>query len=642
MDDPVNRTLSITYQLHIRRTKYSSTLVLCFIISLGLCCALLSNLPSIHCSGCGDDSRVKDITYAIIRCAISIVLLFFGIYAVWIVRNRSKFHKNREVYWPFGCSHCALAVGRVSNTSGRESDTSGTGLSTSSDLPEDQEDTSSDTSIIASRSNEHNDEESGPCCLHSVEASYNNTAVEMESPNSRIVESVHKKPHKSLIMICNVFGVLCLINLPIRPLAVITCLALSDNSISGNVALISELMLEISMFITIVASLFFFNIYYEAVFIDVAKFSYAFALFFGTGLWMMSLNISFPIGKMLDAFYDPLEYHCDIGDTFKKLTLDHDDRITSFYAECCLVFAATVWQMWSAILPPPSLYGRGTTSHVMSHVSLFRKIKLCVKNLHRKITLCGDGNTDERQDILLNQGITRKNKPHGRARLLILFIFSILYCAGHFTLYWDSFNLSAYTLTYSRWSLEIAYSLPLFGLLHYESFIVNRPKRILIKPSIFARHGRLEGHDRLLLLGSWGIFVISMLRLIGAIKMLCGLISVRREDIVLASYAAIYSIFRVYLFWSMTSFLLVVQRRTVQSLTEAKLVTSCLLYMIALNATNWLISIAEENSWIELQSYYGSKVGEVMGGLFEPFESLYGLHAAIVAYETYQKLLSRC
>ena len=88
----------------------------------------------------------------------------------------------------------------------------------------------------------------------------------------------------------------------------------------------------------------------------------------------------------------------------------------------------------------------------------------------------------------------------------------------------------------------------------------------------------------------------------------------------------------------MTSFLFVVQHRVVQLLLETKLVLVCLVYTIVLNATNWLNSVAEVNTWIELQSYYGSNLGEVMGGLFEPFESLYGLHAAIVAYESYQDL----
>ena len=91
----------------------------------------------------------------------------------------------------------------------------------------------------------------------------------------------------------------------------------------------------------------------------------------------------------------------------------------------------------------------------------------------------------------------------------------------------------------------------------------------------------------------------------------------------------------------MTSFFLVVQRRLVRSVPETKLVLVCLTYTIALNATNWLISIADVNTWIKLQSYYGSKLGEVMGGLFEPFDALYGLHAAIVAYETYQSPLLR-
>ena len=62
--------------------------------------------------------------------------------------------------------------------------------------------------------------------------------------------------------------------------------------------------------------------------------------------------------------------------------------------------------------------------------------------------------------------------------------------------------------------------------------------------------------------------------------------------------------------------------------------------MVVLNATNWLVSIAEENSWMDFQSYFGSQLGKVMGVLMEPFASLYGLHAAIIAYETYKTVYS--
>ena len=644
MDDPENITISTSNKLHIRRTMYSSTLLLSFIASLGLCCAVFIILPSNHPQSSGDDNRSKDIAYASIRFTISFILLFFCTYGIWIVRNRVKFHNNQEVYWPFECSHCAKAVGLVSNPSGRGFDQSSQRQSKSSDCLKNEEGLSSNPTVNDScDTNEECEQQQ----IKSLAPSYiDNNIKEMEIPNQRWAhEPIHKKPHKSLLRVCNLFGILVVMNLPVQLMAVMMCLALTDGSVFGMVALLSKFLFEVSVSVAIVTSLFFFNTYYEAVFIDVAKFSYTFGVFFATCLWMMNLNISAPIGRILDAYYDPLEHHCEIRDKFKHFILEHDERITPFYAECSIVFAAIIWQMWSAILPHSFVDARSSMLmsnclNVIRNESFCRKIKNYFRKFLERNTPSRERTTEERAPLSGSQRKSREIKSFRNTCSAILIIFSLLYITGHFILFRDSLPFSASTLTYLRWSLEIAYSLPLVGLLRYHSFIMNRFKMIPVKPGISSLHGLLEGHDRLLLLSCGGVFVISIFRLIGAIEMFCHLSSVGREDIVLASYAAIYSIFRIYLFWSMTSFLFVVQHRLVQLLLETKLVLVCLIYTIVLNATNWLYSVAEENTWIELQSYYGSNLGEVMGGLFEPFESLYGLHAAIVAYESYQDLLS--
>ena len=186
----------------------------------------------------------------------------------------------------------------------------------------------------------------------------------------------------------------------------------------------------------------------------------------------------------------------------------------------------------------------------------------------------------------------------------------------------------------------MAYSLPLIGLLQYHAYIMNRSEKILVKPSVSTIHELLEGHDRVLLLSCGGIFAISIFRLFAAVGILFRISSVEREEIVLASYALIYSIFKMYLFWHMTSFILIVQRQLIQCSTEAKAVLVCLLYVVVLNATNWFVNIVEVNSWIEFQAYFGPTRGEFLGALMEPFESLYGLHATIIAYEAYKSLYS--
>ena len=639
MDNPQNIGISTSPQLHIRKTKYSSTLLLCFITSLGICCVFFSILPSNSCHGCEDDSHAEDIVYATIRFTISVILLFFGTFAVWIVRNKAKFHKNQEVFWPFECRHCAMAVWLVPNPSGRQSQEPICGqISVCSDCQEDQDETSGNSSINTSHAtNVHAGEDS---------EHIDENAGNLQCPNNRMHEPLYRKPHKSLLRVCNVFGVLVLINLPIQMLTVVVCLAFTDGTVLATATLFSKFLFDLSILTVMLSSLFFFNTYYEAVFIEVPKFSYAFGLFFATGLWMLNMKISLPVARILKVHYDPLEHHCEMSDRFMKLILDHDERLAPFYAECCIIFAATVWQMWSSILPHSYLNAESTTllsdyPHAMRKDSFCRKVQVCFRKLSVRKNLSPLEGSDERHSLSGNQD-NRSPKMHCIRNISVplLLTFSVIYCAGHVILSWGSFDFSTYTGTYMRWCLEIAYSLPLIGLLHYQSSIMNHSKTIPVKPGISALHGLLVGHDRLLLLSCSGIFAISIFRLMGAIQMFGRYSSVGREEIVLASYAVIYSIFRLYLFWLMTSFILIVQRQMIQSVTEAKVAMKCLLYVVALNGTNWLISIVDVNSWIELQSYYGPTLGKIMGALMEPFVSLYGLHAAIVAYETYQTVSS--
>ena len=645
MNGPANLSIATPSQTHIQRTKYHSTLLLYFIVSLGFCCAVFSILPSHHSHSSGDDNQSKAIAYITIRLIISSILLLFCTFVARHVRNRAKFHENQEVYWPFECSHCAEAVGLASNASRRECEPSRVLLSASSDRVGDKEGPTSNSVTNGSHTaNDNGMDESGQQRPQPLPTSYfDDTSIQLENLKANCINKpFYKKPHKSLLRVFNLFGILALVDLTIQLLAIITCLTLTNYSTLANVTLFTKLLFHASVLITITSSLFFVNIYYEAVFIDIAKFSYALVVFLASAIWMFNMKISVSIARVLDTLYDPLEY-CEKGDKFITFVLYHDKQLSKFYAECCVVFAVIVWQMWSSILPRSSIDSRSNSlhtnnQHVLPNVSYCSKVKSWIRRIREKITVSRDDRTNERQYILVDQGTSRKMKLFRNICLIIVLVSSILYCTGQFTLYANSFDFTSSTLTYLQWSLEIAYSIPLLGLLHYQSFILNRSKRNPVKPG---DSGLLEGHDRLLLLSCGGIFAISIFRLIGAIEMFTQVSSVGTDDIVLASYAAIYSIFRIYLFWSMTSFLLLVQRRMVQSLLETKLVVVCLLYTVALNAANWLISIAEVNACIELQSYYGSKLGEVMGGLFEPFESLYGLHAAIVAYETYQNPLFR-
>ena len=521
MDGKETGHIPSTKQLYIRRTTYSSTLLLCLITSLGICFAMFQIFPSNHSV---EENPADDVVYATVRFAISVILLFFETFAVWIVRNKEKFHTNQEVYWPFECTHCAMAVRIVSTASERESDSSKLQLSEPSECPvakhKDQIGSVDGTTRTLCTTRADESEKQDPDDL--ATSLTNDIVKELKAPEgSRIHEPLYKEPHKSLLRVCNVFGVMILINMPIQLFAAVACLASSGGTALRNATLVSTLLFDLSIITGVIFSLVFFNNYYEAVFIDVAKFSYAFGIFFATSLWVLTLKITYPVGVIIGSVHNHLQHNCNISASFMNFIVD----------------------------------GR----------KLQKKLTPCSCCQTRKIA---------EQKILLES----KSKPIHDMRslrnkiLVLLFIFSALFCAGRVILHLSLFDLTEYTRTYLRWSLKIAYSLPLVGLLNYQSFITNRSETIPVKPGISALHGLLAGHDRLLLLSCGGIFAIHIFRLIGAIDLFCRLSSVGREDIVLASYEAIYAIFRMYLFWLMTSFILIVQRQMILTVTEAKVV----------------------------------------------------------------------
>ena len=92
----------------VKRSLYHSSLLLCFLLSLGICAAVL---PSIPFEENDVDSPRGELTYVITRSCLTVAIIFFEMFAWYVVRKRDSFHKNQEVFWPLRCRHCAHAVG---------------------------------------------------------------------------------------------------------------------------------------------------------------------------------------------------------------------------------------------------------------------------------------------------------------------------------------------------------------------------------------------------------------------------------------------------------------------------------------------------------------------------------------------------
>ena len=152
------------------------------------------------------------------------------------------------------------------------------------------------------------------------------------------------------------------------------------------------------------------------------------------------------------------------------------------------------------------------------------------------------------------------------------------------------------------------------------------------------------GHDMLLLFCTGGIFTLYTLRIAAATGMLLYPDNDHVDeshkgvptDCAYAIVSASVSIIKVGL---MTLFLLIIQRQAISN-EEKKWTVACLIFASVMNATQWLYDVIGGSEWSVLGEYIGEHAGEVITVLLEPFASLYGLHAAMIAYEAYHTLSS--
>ena len=103
--------------------------------------------------------------------------------------------------------------------------------------------------------------------------------------------------------------------------------------------------------------------------------------------------------------------------------------------------------------------------------------------------------------------------------------------------------------------------------------------------------------------------------------------------------AIIFSAFEVLTVWKTSGLLVRIPRldRPFQG-DRKKAISLCLISISVISGTQWLITSIERKSFPIKKLYFGDTHGEGIGVLLEPFETIFELHAAIMAYELYCEL----
>ena len=585
----------------VKRSLYHSSLLMCFLLSLGICAAVL---PSIPFEENDEDSPRGELTYVITRSCLTIILIFFEMFAWYVVRKRDSFHKNQEVFWPMSCRHCARAVGLLPQLT--------------------------------------NNDGAGETKQNNIFSPLSSSPNRRANPLSEVHQLYHK-PHMSLLDTFYIFGTIAVINIPIPLIANIVCLITFDNSIIANVVLAGQVLLDFIFTTMVLFGMLFFRNFYDAAFVDGKKFTVPLAVSFAGCFWIASVKIILPLGELMTSKYGNVDYSCFHSTNFGLFIKRHEMALTPFYAESAIIAAAMMWQMWYSTLPGALLkttqstsefYGLGPTYLGPFWGTICARLKKTFRCRKLKFLLLGPSK-EERRSLVPKSKDRKESKfrepPLNITLTVAFYVFlSITYFSLRQVFEYSSLGLkeslpsTEITLTYLKWFLHIVFYMPLLTMYHFRIFLTDSAKTFRPRHTVSLVSGLIGEHDRVILISCVGIFTLNIFRFASAIGILAG-ISQPHENTVLACYTGIYAIFQTYSAWVMTSFLVVVQRQEIGGTDQARWTLICLIYTGILNATQWAIESLEIASWVELTTFYGHTQGMVIGVLLEPLTSLYDI-----------------
>ena len=667
----------------VKLTKYNSSLLLCLFLGVGICCAVLPVLPP---TPAFNGSNQLPLSYSISRICLALVIILADVYFYRSINKASALHRSHEVFWPMRCAHCARAVGLQSKSKQRTRNA--IIRSTGEENYSNQRRRSADDVILAGRPSPIHSSEAvraftrdilryETLSVHSRSRSYERddgmkensmgesslalnltpvcrchylTAMEdlvadhfdqgdLKEPSHQ--GPLYKKPHKSIINIFLIFCVISVINVTLQIMGLFICLKENTCPILKFV-LVIQLLLDISLAIAIIFGFTFFYMYYDAVFIEGGKYAYHMVIMFSACIWITLVKLVYPLNTIMGFTDNQYDYPCKASGSFGNFLRMDEILLTPFYAECGIIAAGLVWQMWTSMLPRSYVqitepnFG---TFQIAPAVPFWSEIPARSRIFCRKLTLRKSSYPDESEPLLVNTSGRRYALSLPRIATVLSILAGIMFIGlSEFIKHVDYTDLTDATKEYIRMSIEMAFYLPTLLLYRYQRVMCNSFNHFSLQENISILHGLVEGHDRILFLSCVGIFTLNIFRFMGSVGLLFSVNSIPHDQVALAFFTIVYSLFRIYALWQMTSFLCVVQRQLVQSEQGIRWTIICLAYTGVLNGAQWLSDSTSIDLWVELRVFYDDTAGMIIGFLLEPIASLYGIHAAMLALEAYRSV----
>ena len=680
---------------------FDATLVICFVVSLGIICDVFPSLIASHFDNVND---VKDVVNSVAAAGLILIVLVSDIIMIRFIRGKNVHHQAQEVFWPMRCRHCARAVGilasdvpadtRIELTFPLEQENSGvvqkctspsfvipsTSFSVSTESLASGHHDSTDLGISSPSTNSRRRTPvtESPNILTNKKHSSTQTITDNQShigdtrsrsttdadhtqnrdgePGGYNKETelhatpLFKSPHKSLLRVFIILAIVSLARSILVIVSAVLCILQPSEVSPRKFSFVGKALLNGTLGSYLVIAMFFVTSYYDAVFIKKGKFCYPIGYIFAGCIWVILSKIGYPLNA---AGYEPPHYHtypCKLNGTFGVFVLDFKEMADPFIVECAITGAGILWQMWSGALPKGFLKRSSCVSPSFGFLSSQKS-----KPIWRRIsTFCSQRpnyqnlffNRDARSSTDI-ESVPLQNNPRKqdlKKSLLKLFLGLLLGVLINITavtflrLFKNPTVSSMNTRIYLEWCCEIASGIPLIGLLHFQSYSTNkRSHHFPVKRGISSLRG-LGNSDCILVLGCGGIFILSLSRLIGAITFLVFTTSSSGDDQALAYFSILYALFKIYLTWLMTLFLFIAQRQFFDDIKKIKWTLSCSMYTGIFSVTIWVLGNTSIRPWVELELFFGNGNGRTIGTILEPFVSLFGIHSALVAFEAFREV----
>ena len=459
--------------------------------------------------------------------------------------------------------------------------------------------------------------------------------------------------NRSLVNAFIVFSLISLIAIPFEIVADIICIIQSDRPIFTIIIQEAEYIALFAMFP--IAMKFAWN-YYDAVFVTTRHNACFVIVSLSLAIWISSIKLIDPISSVLQWPFDKPGSICNLTGKFGQFFSRAETVATPCYTECAFIAAGIFWEVWTSLIPAcPSGASIQVTEDFIAYPasseppSLLSRAISCLKSRVKHVA-----NRSEEARLMgqYHLGGTGKDLEACLWKTWILSAVQslVFFATSFYFVKISEADRSSYDI-YIAWSIEILFVFPFLILYMHLSYVTNKmppasdvPSPDRCSPYLLLKKTKTEAHDVLLLVCSCGIFCLCFFQTASAVGLLlCSDQVDQGDNVAQYIFAIAYSFFIVPTIWYMTTFLLRVQRQLgrVRDPLETKWTMVLLVNIMVTNGMQWLIeSVARVESPLT-RKFFAGQTGDVMSIVLNPFTTLYGLHAAMIAYEAYRVIFKK-